>query len=202
MTKQLHFARLHKEDKVTHIERIMMREYGRHTWGRLGCATKKRRSPPASQCEITDENGQQIVITGKEPFEGAVSTAIHGRYHGATDAPVNSGQLHQDLGNLADTESALALLRDKYNFPEDAEEATQCIFCELVPLYNKQQCPMNIRLENSDFHWWHTADEKTESSRSTVGFSHMIAQSYSNKLTSIQVRKLNLIVRNGFPLDR
>ena len=61
---------------------------------------------------------------------------------------------------------------------------------------------MNIRLENSDFHWWRTADEKTEFSRSTVGFNHMIAQSYSDKLTTIQVRKLNLIVRNGFPLDR
>ena len=61
---------------------------------------------------------------------------------------------------------------------------------------------MNIQLENNDFRWWRTADEKTESSRSTVGFNHMIAQSHSKKLTSIQVRKLNLIVRNGFPLDR
>ena len=120
----------------------MMREDTLHTWGRLGCATKKRRSPPASQCAITDENGQRIVITGKEPFEGAVSTAVHGRYHGATDAPINSGQLHQDLGNLADTESALALLRGEYNFPEDAEEATQCIFHELVPLYNPQDLPL------------------------------------------------------------
>ena len=61
---------------------------------------------------------------------------------------------------------------------------------------------MNIVLKNSDFRWWRTADEKTESSRSTVGFSHMIAQSHSEKLTTIQVRKLNLIIRNGFPLDR
>ena len=61
---------------------------------------------------------------------------------------------------------------------------------------------MNIQIENSDFRWWRTADEKTESSRSTVGFSHMIAQSHSKKLTSIQIRKLNLIVQNGFPLDR
>ena len=61
---------------------------------------------------------------------------------------------------------------------------------------------MDIQLENSNFHWWRTAQENTESSRSTVGFSHMIAQSHSDKLTSIQIRKLNLIIQNGFFLDR
>ena len=180
----------------------MMREDGLHTWGRLRCATKKGRCPPASQCAITDENGQRTVITRQIPFQNAVTEALDRRYHGASDAPINSGQLHQDLGYLADTESAQALLRGDYKFPEDSDEATLCTFRELVPLFNKQHCPMNIVLKNSDFRWWRTADEKIESSRSTVGFSHMIAQSHSEKLTTIQVRKLNLIVRNGFPLDR
>ena len=47
---------------------------------------------------ITDENGQRTIITGQEPFQNAATTAIHRRYLGATDAPINSGQLRQDLG--------------------------------------------------------------------------------------------------------
>ena len=191
-----------------------MREENRNIWGRLGCATKKKRSTPASQCAVTDKNGQQQVITGQEPFQRAVANAVDyhfqraianavdHRFHGATDAPINSGQLLQDLGTIADTECAAALLRGDYNFPEECEEATKCIFHELVPLLTRQQSPMNVQLKNSDFLWWRTAPEKTESSRSTVGFNHMIAQSFSDKLTTLQIKKMNLMLRLGLPLER
>ena len=69
---------------------------------------------------MTDESGQRSVITGQESFQEAVSHALGRRYRGATDAPINSGQLLQDLGTLADTASAEALFRGEYNFPEDA----------------------------------------------------------------------------------
>ena len=120
MTNRLHFAR--REDnaaKVTEIERIMMREEGRKTWGRLGCATKKKRSPPASQCAVTDENGERTVFTGQGPFETATKGAVYRRYHGANDAPINSGQLRQDFGTIADTASAEAILTGAYEFPKD-----------------------------------------------------------------------------------
>ena len=171
-----------------------MREENRNIWGRLGCATKKKRSPPASQCAVIDKNGQRQVITGQEPLRRAVANAVDHRYHGATDAPINSGQLLQDLGTIADTECAAALLRGDYNFPEECEEATKCIFHELVLLLTRQQSPMNVQLKNSDFLWWRTAPEKTESSRSTVGFNHMIAQSFSDKLTTLQIKKMNLML--------
>lgn len=120
MTSRLQVARdLDDEKKESKIERIMMREDDLHTWGRLRCATKKGRCPPASQCAITDENGQQTVITGQIPFQNAVAKALDRQYHGANDAPINSGQLHQDIRYLAYTESAQALLRGDYKFPKD-----------------------------------------------------------------------------------
>ena len=61
---------------------------------------------------------------------------------------------------------------------------------------------MNIRLEPSDFHWWRTAPEETQSSRSTIGFSHYIAQSHSEILTAFQIQKLNVVSRIGRPLLR
>ena len=49
MTSRLQVAREEDDEKKeSEIERIMMREDGLHTWGRLRCATKKRRCPPAS----------------------------------------------------------------------------------------------------------------------------------------------------------
>lgn len=74
MTNCLHFARRFNNDTaVAQIERIIMREESGHTWERLGCATKKKRSPAASQCAILDEDGQRTVITGQEPFQNAAA---------------------------------------------------------------------------------------------------------------------------------
>ena len=52
-----------------------------------------------------------------------------------------------------------------------------------------------------DFEWWQTARESTESSRSTIGFSHYMSQSHSKFLTSFQIKKLNLILRTGRPIE-
>ena len=63
MTNRLRCARLSNDKTaVAQIERIMMQEESRNTLGRLGCATKKKKFPPASQCAIIDENGQRQVI--------------------------------------------------------------------------------------------------------------------------------------------
>ena len=46
-TNRLRCARLsNDETAIAQIERIMTREESRNTWGQLGCATKKKQSPP------------------------------------------------------------------------------------------------------------------------------------------------------------
>ena len=61
---------------------------------------------------------------------------------------------------------------------------------------------MNIRIEPNDFHWWRSFKEKTESSRSLISFSHYIAHSHSKALTVLQVKKVNLTLCIGLPLER
>ena len=150
-----------KDKNVRAIERIMLRKESLNTWGRLSIATRRPRSAAASRCSVLDKNGQTVIISGAEPFNEAVKKNIGSRYQGATDAPISQGQLKLDIGTLADTKAAQALLRGDYEYPEDCEEATECIFRELAPLFAGQRCPMDIRLETSDFHWWRTAPEKT-----------------------------------------
>ena len=102
-----------------------------------------------------------MIISGAEPFNEAVKKNIGSRYQGAIDAPNSQGQLKLDISTLADTEATQALLRGDYEYPEDCEEATECIFRELAPLFAGQRWRMDIRLEMSEFHWWGTAPEKT-----------------------------------------
>ena len=123
-------------------------------------------------------------------------------YRAACHAPISSGQLFQDLGHLADTASAEALLRGDYTFPEECDQATEAILREIALIFSKQQSPMNIHIEPNDFHWWRTSREKSKSSRSLISFSHYKAQSHSKTLTALQVKKINLTLRIGLPLER
>ena len=81
LTNRLNTARQQdNEKKVKEIERVMQREEGLQKWGRIGCATKKRRTKAASRCAVIDENGQRNIILGKEPFENAAAKYIDERY--------------------------------------------------------------------------------------------------------------------------
>ena len=96
-------------------------------------------------------NGQTVIISGAEPFNEAVKKNIGSQYQGVTNAPISQGQLKLDISTLADTEAAQALLRGDYEYPEDCDEATECIFCELAPLFAGQRRPIDICLETSEF---------------------------------------------------
>ena len=53
LTNRLNTARQQdNEKKVKEIERVMQREEGLQKWGRIGCATKKRRTKAASRCAV------------------------------------------------------------------------------------------------------------------------------------------------------
>ena len=151
---------------------------------------------------VQDKHGQQIVISGKAPLNNAVANSLNKRYCVAFHAPISSGQLFHNLGHLADTASAEALLCGDYTFPEECDQATEAILREIALIFSKQQIPMNIRIEPSDFHWWRTFREKTESLRSLISFSHYKAQSHSKSLTALQLKKINLTLRIGLPLKR
>ena len=51
-----------------------------------------------------------MITSGAGPFVEAASKNIDMQYTGATDAPISQGQLKSDIGILADTEAAKALL--------------------------------------------------------------------------------------------
>ena len=131
-----------------------------------------------------------------------MANSLNERYHAACHAPISSGQLFQDLGHLADTASAEALLRGDYTFPEECDQATEAILREIALIFSKQQSPINIRIEPHDFHWWRTSREKTESSRSLISFSHYRAQYHIKTLMALQVKKIKLTLRISLPLER
>ena len=56
-----------------------------------------------------------------------MANSLDERYRAACHAPISSGQLFQDLGHLADTASAEALLRGDYTFLEECDQAAEAI---------------------------------------------------------------------------
>ena len=112
---------------------------------------------------IQDEYGQQIVVSGKAPLNNAVAKSLDERYHAAYDAPISSRQPFHNLGHLAHTISAEALLRGDYTWPEKCEEATEAILQEIVLRFSQQQSPIPSCIAPRNFHWWRISRKKTES---------------------------------------
>ena len=202
LTERLkHHCEQENEKAQRNIEQMMNREENYRIWSRLRCATRAPQSQAASRVTVQNKHGQQVFVSGKAPPNNAVANSLDERYRAACHAPIRSGQLFHDLGHLADTACAEALLRGDYTFPEECDQATEAILQEIALVFSKQQSTMNIRIEPNDFHWWHTSREKTESSRSLICFSHCEAQSHSKTLTARQVKKINLTLRIGLPLE-
>ena len=66
---------------------------------------------------------------------------------------------------------------------------------------HKQRIDVTFTVEDFSS-WWKTCREKTESSKCGIHFGHYKAQAFSQLLSSLQVRKLNLVYRRGVPLRR
>ena len=49
--------------------------------------------------------------------------------------PITQGQLLQDLGHLADTPAATAILQGTYKFPPGTDKATILVLCAAADIY-------------------------------------------------------------------
>ena len=117
-------------------------------------------------------------------------------------APIAQGQLFKDLGHLANTSAAKAILRGDYKFPPGTDEATVRILRAAAKIYSKNKDVIDLILRHEDFLYWRHAREKTESSRSGLHIGHSMAQSFSERLSETKLMQLNIVLKMGLPLER
>ena len=81
-----------------------------------------------------------------------------GRWH---SAPINSGQLFDDEGVLANTPAAGQILRDEYEYPSDVDPATKSLLQEASKIFKATaEDGVSTFVTSKDYYdWWLTADE-------------------------------------------
>lgn len=75
-----------------------------------------------------------ITFSKRKKFISICSKKIAQRYQLGARALVNIGQMAEDFGKLGDTEAAMRLLDDNYEFPPDCDEATIDLLREAAKL--------------------------------------------------------------------
>ena len=150
---------------------------------------------------ITTDGGR-VIYSKKKEVHAAISEHLEPRFKTSNKAPIAQGQLLRDLGHLANTSAAKAILRGEYDFPPGTDEATILTLRAAAKIYAKNKEVIDIILRHEDFLYWRTARERTESSASRLHFGHTMAQAFSKRLTKLKLMQLNIVLMIGMPLER
>ena len=196
-----HHIKEGNDDDAEEVRRRIARE-GQKKYRRICKKFGARKSLPASKVATRCEDGGRVVHASKLDTHAAIKSHLKPRFQTACDAPISRGQLRRDLGHLADTPAAKAILEGKYVFPPGTDEATIMILQAAAEVYSNNKNVIRLILRHKDFLYWRTARERTESSPSTLHFGHSMAQSFSARLTRLKLLQLNVVLKLGEPLER
>ena len=199
-----HHLQHDNKDKVHAIAKILAAEKAKRIWKNPRRVFKKRPSAPPSTVETKDEEGNTIVYSDKTGVERAVGTHLIERFGtGRRKCPFEEDGLKGDFGFKASTTAMLEVLDGSYEPPEDADESAVEYLKEAQLIWEEHQTQIDVTFSNEEYtSWWRTGPENTASSKCGIHFGHYKAQASSKLLTSLQVRKLNLVYRRGVPLRR
>ena len=192
-----------RDNAASAIQQIMRAEEQRNRWKRPKRTFGKKQSLPASRVLVPSADGQGVVRSDQQSFEDAVAEHLGNRFRTARDANLRTTTLHDDVGWRATNAAAQQILHGEYDFPSEVDESTRLLLQQMAAVFARTDGKhIDVVIRDEDFRHWRSAKEKTQSSRSKLHFGHYMAQAESDYLTSIQVRKLNLVLRRGVPLER
>ena len=107
-------------------------------------------------------------------MEDAGTRRLTERFTQGHSAPINSGQLLEDVGILADTPAAGQILRDEYEYPTEVDPAMKILLQEAAKIFKATaEEGVTTFVTSKDYKdWWLTADEDIQSSKSGIHFGH------------------------------
>ncbi len=188
LLKRVEIAREEGWDKATtKILAIIQREHDKSFWWKMNytCRKVKGGSPTSVQVPRNGSEDQVNEHTNQATVHEAIWANIHyKRLYLAKVAPICQGQLCLDFRYNAATRAAADILEERYEFPENFDQATRelCEECALI----RKIIPKNsvkIKMSKKDYiAHWRRAKEETSSSRS--GFTLGTTWPESNPSTS------------------
>ena len=122
----------------------------------------------------------------------------------ASEAPICSGRLFDDLGYTARTDAAKAVLEGTYEAPEGADQATLALFTEVANIRRrvpKDSVPISINPQQWR-RYWKAVNEETSSSESGLHFGHYIAGCTSDIITTYHSARVSVVIAHAIQLER
>ena len=102
----------------------------------MRAAFGKTRTLPAAQIAEPCPTGPDPLFSNQDQVEDAGARRLTERFTQAHSAPINSGQLLEDVGVLADTPATGQILRGSYKYPADIDPATKSLLQEASKIFH------------------------------------------------------------------
>jgi hypothetical protein len=190
-------------DKAADIRAIMDREGMKRMWWTIRHAMNDKSGKSVTRVERVVD-GRTEEYTSEDEVITAIQEETEVRFHLANSAPICQGLLAEQLGLLADTETAQRILDGTFKAGPEINDATTLLLQEIGRL----GCMLTngeviIEITADEFQeYWRRAREATSSSYSGIHFGHYKAAGQSEFLSSFFAKKISLIARTGCPPHR
>ena len=194
-----------KRDKkrARQIKEKMEREASGKMWYWINRSQKDRRCGSFHTVQRV-VNGVVEESQTREETERFIFDETEVRIHLATDAPISSTKLIEQLGYLGDSEIAQQIVEGRFEVPDEVDDATALVLEEIgrigIQLSNGD---VSIDITPEEFqYFWRKIREETASSYSGVHYGHYKAATHSDRYLAFLAKKITLVARTGCPPER
>ena len=192
-------------ERAKAIREMMDREESKSMWSQLNYTFKDNggRSNAVTRVERM-ENGEVVEYTQQEEIEQVVREETQHRFTLAASSPLCNDLLGDQLGYIADTEVATAILNGTFVPPDNVSDATLLVLEEISRIAAEiRRGEVDLNLTDEQFTmYWKAINEHTSSSRSRVHFGHYKVAAMSKRLSKYFAKKLTFIGRTGWAPER
>lgn len=192
-------------ERAKAIRAMMTREESANMWSQLGYTFSDNggRSNAVTRVE-REEFGEIVEYTEQEDVERVVREMTQDRFTLADSSPLCNGMWGEQLGFLADTEVARAILDGTFVPPPDTPDSLVLILDEIARIAKQIGAgAVRLLLSAEEFkRCWKPVDERTSSSKSKLHMGHYKAAARIDRLAAFFARKLTFIARSGWAPSR
>ena len=191
-------------ERAKAIRMMMDREDSATMWQRLSYTFNDNggRSKAVTRVEQI-EDGNVVEYTVQEEMEQVVREETQHRFTLAESSPLCQGLLGEQLGYLADTEVARAILDGNFVAPDGLSDDTVLVLDEISRIASIiRRGDVRLILTADEYvHYWKQVNEGTSSSRQ-IHFGHYKVSALSKRFAAFFARKLSFIARTGWAPSR
>lgn len=192
-------------ERARAIRASMVREETKSMWGslRYNFTASGGRSNAVTRVERV-EDGELVEYTEKESLERVVREMTQDRFTMADSSPLCNGSLGEQLGYLADTDTARSILEGTFVPSGNLTDSTVLVLEEISNItagIMRGQVKLTLTAEEFS-RYWRTVKEATSSSWSKIHFSHYRVAGMSDRYARFFAQKLSFIAKTGWAPSR